>query len=128
MTTPKNVHQLLQSVLQMQDVKYREKEQFWVLMLDMLHHLKSFEVIAIGAVNKSLLVHPRGVFRRSMSVGCSTIILAHSHPTGSSKPSSEDIEITKQLVEAGKIIGIEVLDHIITTGESYYSFKEEMKL
>ena len=127
MTTPKDVNQLLQSLLKAEDTEDREKEHFWVLMLDARNRIKSLDLVSLGTVNRSL-VHPREVFRRAIAVGCSSIILAHNHPSDISEPSVEDIAITERLVEAGKILSIDVIDHIITTGEDYYSFKEEMLL
>ena len=70
------------------------------------------------------LVHPREVFRTAIGKAVSSILLGHNHPSGDEAPSEEDLKITKRLVEAGKIIGIEVLDHIIIGKDSFCSFKE----
>ncbi len=81
-----------------------------------------FDLITVGILNASL-VHPREVYRRAIKEGASTIILAHNHPSGNSEPSEEDKEITTRLIEAGKIIGIELVDHVII-GDKYMSFRE----
>ena len=124
MTRPEDVHEILQSLLKAEDLEDREKEHFWVLMLDARNRIKTLDLISLGTLNSSL-VHPREVFRRAISLGCSAIILAHNHPSGTIDPSGEDIAITEQLASAGNILNIEVLDHIITTEDGYYSFKEE---
>ena len=70
------------------------------------------------------MVHPREVFRGAIVATCANIIIAHNHPSGNLEPSKEDISITKKLVEAGKIIDISVLDHIIFTDDGFTSFEE----
>ena len=126
-TCPDNVNQLLQALLQAEDLEDREKEHFWVLMLDSQNRIKTLDLVTLGTLNRSL-IHPREIFRRAISVGCMSIILAHNHPSGVAEPSSEDINITAQLADAGKILRIDVTDHIITTSNGYYSFKEECLL
>ena len=69
-------------------------------------------------------MHPREVFEPAITHLAAQIIIAHNHPSGNPEPSEEDIEITKRLFEAGKILGIEVLDHVIVTKDSFHSFKE----
>ena len=93
---------------------------FW---LNSAHKVLGFEIITEGILNSSL-AHPREVFRGAIVATCAAIILAHNHPSGNSEPSTEDITITKQIVEAGKIIGIPVHDHIIFAGTRYISFAE----
>jgi len=82
-----------------------------------------FEIITEGILNSSL-VHPREIFRGAIVATCASIIIAHNHPSGNPEPSSEDIQITKQVTEAGKIIGIPLHDHIIFTEEAFTSFAE----
>ena len=82
-----------------------------------------YEIITEGLLNSSL-VHPREVFRGAIVATCASVILMHNHPSNNLEPSREDISITKQIVEAGKIIGIPVHDHIIFTNESYTSLTE----
>src|SRR3989337_850967 len=94
------------------DMKKLTKEQFRGLYLNTRNRLIQYEVISIGSLNLSV-VHPREVFRPAVEYGAAAIILAHNHPSGEPEPSEADIKITKQLLEVGKIMEIEVLDHLI---------------
>ena len=89
-----------------------------------LNHLIDRKVITIGILNQSL-VHPREVYAYAVEKRCASIIVAHNHPSGILKPSNEDINITNRLKESAKILGIELLDHLIFTKEGFYSFQEE---
>ena len=100
------------------------RERFIVFWLSSSNVVTGFEVISEGLLNSSL-VHPREVFRGAIVATCANIILSHNHPSGNTQPSSEDISMTKQLIEAGKIIGISVFDHIIFGDGSYLSFVEK---
>jgi DNA repair protein RadC len=90
---------------------------FW---LNSVNRVLGFEVVTEGILNSSL-AHPREVFRGAVVSTAASIIIAHNHPSENTEPSQEDISITKQLVEAGKIIGIPVHDHIIFASESFIS-------
>jgi DNA repair protein RadC len=94
-------------------IKTREEESFWVLLLDAKNRLikAPFEVTR-GLLDASL-VHPREVFKEAIRSASAAVVLAHNHPSGDPTPSSEDIRITKQLVEAGQIVDIHVLDHVV---------------
>lgn len=105
------------------DMRFLEKEHFKVVFLNTKNEIITFETISIGSLNASI-VHPREVFNRAIKKSSASIILLHNHPSGNPEPSKEDINITKRLAEAGHIIGIEVLDHIIIGDGSYYSLKE----
>lgn len=100
------------------------KETFRVLLLNTANQVFRENVVSEGSLNASI-VHPREVFRTAITESAASIILLHNHPSGNTEPSREDIAITKQLCEAGKIIGIKVLDHIIIAGEEYTSFNEK---
>ncbi len=91
----------------------REEEAFWVLMLDTKNRLVRPPMEISRGVLDASLVHPREVFREAIRSSCASVILAHNHPSGDPAPSPEDIRITKQLVEAGRIVDIQVLDHVI---------------
>jgi len=80
--------------------------------------------VSIGTLNASL-VHPREVFSEAISANAASVIFAHNHPSGDTEPSSDDLLITKRLVEAGKIMGIEVADHIVVTQNTFFSFKDK---
>jgi len=99
-----------------------DREHFVVAILDRKGSILGLNTVSVGTVSSSV-VHPREVFKPAIIMGASSIILAHNHPSGDTVPSTEDIEVTKRLVEAGKILRIEVLDHVII-GDGYYSFKE----
>ena len=99
-------------------------ERFVVALLTSSNRIQAIEIVSEGILNASL-VHPREVFRPAI-VGCAaSVILAHNHPSGNPQPSAEDVSMTKQLVEAGKIVGIPVHDHIIFAGKAYTSFVEQ---
>ena len=121
---PKDVAGLLQSVLKTEDKYDQDKEHFWVLGLNARNTLQYLELVSLGTLNASM-VHPREVFRLSVHKAVASIIIAHNHPSGNTEPSADDLAITKRLVESGKILGIEVVDHIMITGRGYLSFKEK---
>ncbi len=105
------------------DMRHLEKEYFKVVFLNTKNEIISYETISIGSLNASI-VHPREVFNRAIKKSSASLILIHNHPSGNPNPSKEDINITKRLMEAGKIIGIDILDHIIIGDGTYYSLKE----
>ena len=100
------------------------KEVFKILLLNRANRLIRDVTISEGTLEASL-VHPRDVFREAILEPASGIILIHNHPSGNPSPSEEDLRITKQLVEAGRLLGIKVYDHIILAGESYRSLADE---
>jgi len=100
------------------------KEKFVVFWLNSQNRVIGFEVVTEGTLDSSV-VHPREVFRGAIVATCRNIIIAHNHPSGNLEPSNEDISITKKLVESGKIIEINVFDHIIFTNSGYTSFVEK---
>jgi len=99
-------------------------EEFRILLLNNANRFINDIIITRGILNASV-VHPREVFRDAIIERAAHIILIHNHPSGESHPSKEDIDITEQLVKAGKLIDIPVLDHIIVAKNSYFSFKED---
>lgn len=103
--------------------KDQVRERFAVFWLNSANRVLGFEIISEGILNSSL-VHAREVFRGAIIVTSASIILAHNHPSENPEPSAEDIQVTRQLVETGKIIGIPVHDHIIFAGNSFTSFAE----
>ena len=115
--TPRDVERSLS------EVKVSLTEEFCVMYLNSKNKLISAEIVTSGISNASL-VHPREVFRQAIKKNAAAVVLAHNHPSGDSTPSSEDVRVTKQLVEAGKIIDIKVLDHVII-GDKVYSMREE---
>ncbi len=106
------------------DLGNKKKEYFKVLSLNSRNRLISIDNVSIGTINASL-IHPREVFKTAIQNLAVSVILVHNHPSGDSEPSEDDIEITKRITEASKIIGIEILDHIIITKDQFFSFKDE---
>lgn len=102
-------------------------EHFVVLYLNTLRQLLEARVISIGTISATL-VHPREVFSPVLSLGASSIVVAHNHPSGNLDPSAEDTALTRRLRQAGDILGIELADHLIVSESSYYSFKEMGRL
>lgn len=101
----------------------KRKEEFWVLSLDAKNKLRKKDVISNGTLMGSL-VHPREVFETAIRHSAAGIIVLHNHPSGDPEPSAEDRRVTTQLADAGKILGIPLLDHLIIGSASYYSFKD----
>ena len=99
------------------------KEKFVVVCLSTANKVTRYETISIGSLNSSV-VHPREIFKFAIENSAASIILVHNHPSGNPEPSKEDIAITKKLVDAGKIISIEVIDHIIIAGSTFTSLVE----
>ena len=108
---------------QLTDIRVSKKENFIALYLNARNQLVYKEKISIGTINASL-VHPREVFAPAIKHLAVGIILAHNHPSGSCEPSDNDIEVTKRLVRAGEVMGVEILDHIIITEDNFLSLKE----
>ncbi len=118
LTSPHDVASFL-----MEEMRYYKKEYFKIILLDTKNFIISLEEISVGSLNTSI-VHPREIFHLPIKKSAAAIILVHNHPSGDPQPSREDLNVTNRLVEAGKILGILVLDHIIVGEEKYLSFKE----
>ncbi|MFW5842263.1 MAG: RadC family protein [Bacillota bacterium] len=118
LTSPTNVYDYLKS-----DMDTHDQEMFYALYLNTKGKLIKKHLLFIGSLN-SALVHPREVFKHAVSVSAAGIIIAHNHPSGDPTPSKNDIAITEVMVENGKLMDIEIIDHIIIGKEKYYSFKE----
>lgn len=108
----------------MEELGYKLRECFYILLLDTKNKIISKELISEGTLNSSL-VHPREVFKPAIKMSANSIILIHNHPSGDVSPSKEDLQITDRLVETGNIIGISVLDHLIIGNGKFLSFKEK---
>ena len=109
--------------LLMEEMRYLKKEHFKTIILDTKNQIISIENTSVGNLNASI-VHPREVFNIAIRRSANAVILVHNHPSGDPTPSTEDINITHRLIEAGNIIGIKVLDHIIIGDNKYISFKQ----
>ena len=107
----------------MEELRYKKKEIFRVVLLNTKNVIIGSKDISEGSLNASI-VHPREVFLEAIKKSANKMILMHNHPSGDPTPSSEDINITRRLISAGQIVGIEILDHVIIGDGSFYSFKE----
>jgi DNA repair protein RadC len=104
-------------------IQDKAKEHFKLVLLNVRNVILDISTISVGTANASL-VHPREVFKKAIAHGASSVVLAHNHPSGNPEPSEDDVKLTQRLVEAGRLLGIEVLDHIIVTTRDFVSFKE----
>ncbi|MFC2001522.1 DNA repair protein RadC [Chloroflexota bacterium] len=117
--TPEDVAGLVQGRL-----KGKKKEYFLALLLDTRNQLIKVAEISIGSLDSSI-VHPREVFKEAVSASAASVIFTHNHPSGDTTASEDDIKLTQRLAEAGEIMGIDVLDHIIIGDKKYLSLKRE---
>ncbi|MBI3585349.1 MAG: DNA repair protein RadC [Nitrospinae bacterium] len=116
---PQSVVKAIQS-----SIKDKAKEHFKLILLNTRNKIIGISTVSIGTLNSNL-VHPREVFKDAISHSAASVVFAHNHPSGDPEPSEDDLTITKRLIEAGKILGIEVTDHIIITKNGFFSFKEK---
>ncbi len=103
-------------------LKGKKKEHFLALLLDTRNHLIGIAPVSVGSLDASI-VHPREAFKEALSASAASVIFVHNHPSGDPQPSEDDIKITKRLKEAGDLLGIEVIDHIIVGDREHLSFK-----
>ncbi|MCL4473812.1 MAG: DNA repair protein RadC [Actinobacteria bacterium] len=108
-------------------IRSADREHFLALYLNARNVVIHEEIVSVGSLNANI-VHPREVFRPAITRGAAAIILAHNHPSGDVTPSREDLNLTARLVEAGRLLGIEVLDHLIVAESRYLSFRSESYL
>jgi DNA repair protein RadC len=108
--------------------KYGSKEQelFLVITLNVSHEIIAIHIVSLGSANITI-IQPREVFKHAVRDNAVAIIVAHNHPSGALTPSPEDVGITERIIEAGKILGIHVIDHIIISKRNYYSFGQDGK-
>jgi DNA repair protein RadC len=118
----KSPAEVYQAALQLLALHEEPEEHFCIFCLNTKNKIVGVHTISIGSLNATI-VHPREVFKAALLNNAAAIICIHNHPSGDPEPSKEDIEITRRLVEAGEILGIRVLDHVII-GERYLSMKE----
>lgn len=101
----------------------KRQEQFIIVSLNGARMVNAVRIVSVGIMNRTI-IHPREVFYQAIKDNSESIILVHNHPSGKLDPSREDIEITKRLIEAGKIIGIPVIDHVVIGKDSFHSMAE----
>jgi DNA repair protein RadC len=114
---PEDAFELIRSFLEDAD-----REMFTVIYLNTKNEPTAIHTVSVGTLNSSL-VHPREVFKAAVMVNAASLILAHNHPSNDVQPSREDIEITRKLVDAGNILGVQVLDHIVVGSGRFRSMK-----
>lgn len=117
---PEDIHKLVETVL---DLRSEANEKFGILTLNIKNVVIGVHILSIGSLNSNI-VHPREVFKAAILNNAASIVCFHNHPSGDPTPSPEDIQITHRLIEAGQIIGISVLDHIIIGDARFISLKE----
>lgn len=122
--TVADAQKVIQSFMSATDEISRDKEHLWVLHLNARNAVKVLELVSLGTLS-NVLIHPREVFTRAVAVRSASILVVHNHPSGDCEPSNDDITITERLVKAGKLLDINVLDHLIVTDRDYYSFREQ---
>jgi len=105
---------------ELKDIYQKDKEFFIVFYLDTKNKIIAREIVGIGILNKTI-VHPREIFKGAIIRSANSIIIAHNHPSGETEPSQEDLEITEKLKEAGELLDIKVLDHVIVGKDGFKS-------
>ena len=105
----------------------RPVEQFGIVLLDTKHRLLHIKLVSTGSLD-STVAHPREVFREAIAGRAAAIVLFHNHPSGDPRPSVDDVALTARLADAGEVVGIDVLDHLILADQRYYSFTEAGQL
>ncbi len=127
MTDSKKVYEIMREVHDQLPEQDKSKEHFWILGLNTKNVINYIELVSMGTMS-SAGVHPREVFKFAIMKNSASIIACHNHPSGDPDPSKDDITITKRLVETGKVIGIQLIDHIILGAGSYLSMMEKGRL
>jgi DNA repair protein RadC len=105
----------------------RATEQFGVVLLDTKHRVLRTSIVSLGTLD-STVVHPRDVFREAATAGASALVLFHNHPSGDPTPSADDVELTTRLMDAGELMGIKVLDHVVLGEGQFCSLKESGRI
>jgi len=108
-------------------LRREQREHFVVLLLNARHEVTASVTVSVGSLNASI-VHPREVFKPAVVQSAASIVLVHNHPSGDPEPSEEDLSITRRLVEAGELLGIGVLDHVIIASRGEVSFRSRQLL
>ena len=106
------------------ELRNSDREKFICIHFNIKNRIISYEVVSMGSLTCSI-VHPREVFKAAILANAASVAFLHNHPSGSTEPSIDDIEITKRLCKAGSILGINVLDHIIITTNDWLSFRQK---
>lgn len=105
-------------------LRYCDREHFYAILLNMRNHIIASPLISIGTLSESL-VHPRELFKEAVNYSAASIILVHNHPSGDPSPSREDIMMTRRILEGGRLLDIQILDHVIIGDNTYISLREQ---
>ncbi|RJR15024.1 JAB domain-containing protein [Candidatus Microgenomates bacterium] len=109
--------------VQLKDIRDNKKEHFVIFFLDSRNQEITREIISVGSLNENL-VHPREVFEPAIRYLAAQVVISHNHPSGDPEPSEGDSIMTRKLIDAGKLLGIELIDHVIVAQKNYYSYRE----
>ncbi len=120
--SPEDVASLL-----MEKMRFLDREHFQVMTLNTKNQVLGIKTAFIGSLNSSI-VHPREIFKEAIKRSAAALILVHNHPSGDPSPSPEDLDVTRRLQEAGRLLGIEILDHVIIGDRKFYSLKQQGKM
>lgn len=115
------------AALVMEDLRHREQECLAAIFLDTRNQVICVRILTVGTLTGSP-AHPREVFREALAQGCASLIVCHNHPSGDPTPSKDDIALTARLVQAGELMGVPLVDHIVIGGGRYVSLKEAGKM
>ena len=118
------VYRILSAILSAESEIDRDKEHFWIIGLSVKNAVKFIDLVSLGTLSNSL-VHPREVFRLAVNRGVASIIAGHNHPSGDPIPSQDDLAVTRKLRDAGEILGIILLDHVVIGDGSFVSMLEK---
>lgn len=117
-STPEDVVALMKPLL-----VGEEREHFFCICLDTKNRVKKIVEVSVGSLNASI-VHPRELFREAIAVSAASVVVCHGHPSGDPTPSGADIQLTRRLVKAGDVLGIDVLDHVVIGGDTHDSLRD----
>ncbi len=121
--SPEELYEIMQRILKREQKTDRDREHFWTISLNNANTVLNIELVSMGSVNATV-IEPMEVYSIPLQKRATRVILVHNHPAGTLKPSESDKDITNRLIQAGRILHIEVLDHVIITEESFYSFSQ----
>ncbi len=119
LTTPRQAFEILKDYFGDTD-----REHFVIILLNTKNKIIGINTVSIGSLSASI-VHPRELFKSAMLCNAASVVLSHNHPSGDPAPSQEDLEITRRLIDAGKVLGIDIRDHIIVGDDIFFSFREK---
>jgi len=120
----RTIFEIIRHILKAENQIDQDKEHLWTVGLDGRNRVKYIELVSLGTLTSSL-AHPREIYRFAIIQGVASLIVCHNHPSGISLPSDEDIELTKRLKQVGDLIGIKLLDHVIISDHTFYSFADK---